>query len=115
MPIGTLWRLLKLPCSITEAGRQWAEQIEAWLIGDYNFDLVAGMDQLYIHCIGEGKVVLLAAKVTDDIFVAGSLKEITDFSTSISKRFAIRNDIFDDCISFNGFEIHQDSSDNITT
>lgn len=31
---GTIWKLLKLPYGIAEAGRQWATLIERWLTED---------------------------------------------------------------------------------
>lgn len=45
---GILWKLVKLPYSITEAGRQWATVIEEWLLHIAKMEQVHGASQLFL-------------------------------------------------------------------
>lgn len=54
-----------------------------------------------------------AAKVTDDISIAGSIPSITQFATDICKRYKVRKVIIDNHIQFNGCEITQDRNGTI--
>lgn len=56
---------------------------------------------------GNNKIILLEAKVTDDIQLAGSITALTDFLKGITRRYKVRKVIIDDDIQFNGCEISQ--------
>lgn len=47
-PIGIIWKLIKLPYGITEAGRQWAKVFDSWLMAEAGFECVTGVPQLLV-------------------------------------------------------------------
>lgn len=51
-----LWKLLRMPYGISEAGRQWARVIEHWLFDYYGFERVIGLGQFYIKYNKSGKI-----------------------------------------------------------
>lgn len=104
---GTIWKLVKLPYGITEAGRQWAKVFEGWLLSDANFERVFGVSQIFVKRSSDGGIVMLMAKVTDDLLMAGSVEDIKEFVELIGKRFPISKAIIDNRIKFNGSEITQ--------
>lgn len=60
-----------------------------------------------------GRILILLAKVTDDMFIAGLTTEIKSFIDHICGRFPISKSIVNNCIKFNGCDITQDEQDNI--
>lgn len=113
LPRHILWKLRKLPYGITEAGRQWAKEIESWLIEKAGFRRVKGLSQFYVKRDDKDRIVMIAAKVTDDILIAGSIPALTNFATHICKRYKVRKVLIDDDIQFNGCEISQDHKGNV--
>lgn len=113
VPRGILWKLTKLPYGITEAGRQWAKVIEGWMTQEAGFCRVYGVPQLFVRRDAGGRIVLLLAKVTDDMLIAGSTAEVKSFIDQIGGRFPISKAIVNDYIKFNGCDITQDEQDNI--
>ena len=71
---GVLWKLVKLPYGITEARRQWATVIEEWLLNTAEMERVNGMSQLFLKRSSRGDIILMIAKVTDDLLMAGSVE-----------------------------------------
>lgn len=112
-PRGILWKLTKLPYGITEAGRQWAKVMEGWLIEEARFERVCGISQFFVKRNTEGKIIMILAKVTDDMLIAGSIEEIKNFITQVEKRFPISKSIINDDIKFNGCDITQDENNTI--
>lgn len=45
---GHIWKLLKPPYRVTEAGRKWATVIEDWLINEVEMEKMKGVSQLFI-------------------------------------------------------------------
>jgi len=109
-PRGVLWKLLKLPYGICEAGRQWAKTIEQWLVEQANFHRVYGVSQLYVRRGPEEEICLLLAKLTDDMLIAGNDRDIREFIAQIGHRFETRKSIIGSEISFNGCTITQSDS-----
>lgn len=107
-----LWRLNKL-LSITEAGRQWAKEIESWMIDDYGLQRIYGFSHLYLKRYDAEKIKLIIAKAKDEILLAGHIQQMKEFSDIFSRRFVVSKTIIDDRISFNGADITQDSESNI--
>lgn len=97
-----LWRLRKLPYGITEPGRQWAKQIESWMVQSAVFGRLFGMSQIYVIRDEQIKGVIITVKVTDDILLAGSIPHLNQFSEQISTRYKVRKIIIDDVINFSG-------------
>lgn len=64
---GIVWKLLKLPYGLVDAGRQWLIKIESWMIEEYGLERVFGVSQLFIKR-RESRIVLIIAKVTDDFW-----------------------------------------------
>lgn len=69
--------------------------------------------QLYIKRNNYSKIILIAAKVTDDILLAGLIPKQTAFPKAISSRYKIRNTIIDGDIQFNGWDVSQDQRGHI--
>lgn len=110
---GSLWLLTLLPYGITEAGRQWQKVIEEWLLEDEGFERVFGVSQLFVKRNKMGKIIIIIAKVTDDLLMGGSPSEIQNFATEIKKRFDVSKVIIDGAVHFNGCTISQDEEGNV--
>lgn len=110
---GILWRLLKLPYGISEAGRQWAKVIETWLLTDGNMERVHGMSQLYVLRNNQSNILMLLAKLTDDLLLAGDLNIMETFSAKIGKRFKLGKVVINSEIKFNGCKISQSMNNDI--
>ena len=110
---GVVWKLIKLPYGIGEAGRQWAKAIEGWLVNDAQCLRVHGVSQLYIKRGQEGSIMLMIAKLTDDLLMAGTKVAMRQFADLISKRFTISKVILQGEIKFNGCSILRDESGDI--
>lgn len=90
LPRHILCKLKKLPYGITEAGREWAKEIESWLIKKSGFKRVKVLSHFYVKRNRRGNIVMVVVKVTDDILVAGSIPVITAFSKEIFRRYKVR-------------------------
>lgn len=111
---GHIWKLLKLPYGITEAGRQWAQVMEDWLTKETGMEMAHGISQLFIKRKGNGKIGMMLAKITDDLLIAGDRSTMEEFVTETAKRFKVSKTIIDDPINFNGTRIEQDTEGSIT-
>ena len=112
---GTLWKLLKLPYGIAEAGRQWQTACEAWLLSDaVGFERVHGVSQLFVLKNGKGNIRMLCAKVTDDFLISGAKEDIRWFDSQIRTRFKVGKSILDGKMNFNGAVITQSKDGSIT-
>lgn len=103
---GKMWRLLRLPYGIVEAGRQWLCAVEDWMLEKYNMQRVFGVDQLFARRRPDGNIVLLVAKVVDDFFMAGDLLEINHFSEHIDAAFKLGATSVDLHLKFLGCDIN---------
>ncbi len=110
---GVLWKLLKLPYGISEAGRQWAKTIEYWILNHMNFKRVIGLGQLYIKRNQEQDITLVLAKLTDDLLISGKKDNIIEFSNAIRKRFTTRKVVLDGEIIFNGCILRQEENGDV--
>lgn len=72
------------------------------------------MSQIYIKRNRDGKDVLIAAKVTEDILLAVRIPELNDFTKAICKRYKVKKIIIGDTIKFNGFDIYKYNEGNTT-
>lgn len=104
---GLLWKLLKLPYGIADAGRQWQKVLEDWMLHDGGLQRVFGISQLFIRRATDGSVVLLVAKVTDDFLLAGSLAEMEAFVDRLKRRFVVGKVVINDKVNFDGCELEQ--------
>lgn len=111
---GFIWKLLKLPYGISEAGRQWAKVFEEWLITEMNMYTVEGVSQLFIKRRQDGSIMLMVAKVTDDLLIAADTETMREFIKKVNERFKVSKSVVDEQILFNGTRIMQDSAGNIS-
>lgn len=111
---GRIWKLLKLPYGVTEAGRQWATVIEDWLTTDMKMKTITGVSQIFVKRKPNGSIQLLLAKITDDLLFAGTMQDMNEFVEKISARFKISKAIIDAPIDFNGCRITQDEHGDIS-
>lgn len=99
---GVLWKLKKLPHGIKEAGEQLATFLEGWLGRRATLHRVRGTSQLYIKACPRN---LSVAKVTNDLLVTGTERNIKSFAKSIGERFPVRRFLINESVSFNGCHI----------
>ena len=112
---GRIWKLLKLPYGIAEAGRQWQTTCEAWLLSkSVGFKRVDGVTQLFVLHHKNGNVRMLCAKVTDDFLFSGCANDLKWFDRLIRQRFKVGKTILEGNMNFNGAVVQQDASGNIT-
>lgn len=105
---GHVWRLLKLPYGVTEAGRQWQLVVESWLLSEsMGFTQAVGFQQLFVKRDEGGSICLLLGKLVDDFLVAGIPEHIHDFFQRAKARFDISKAVVADKLCFNGCEIHR--------
>jgi len=110
---GRLWKLKKLPYGIVEAGRQWAKAIEDWMLEGGGLERVSSISQLYIRINSVGTIILVVAKVTDDLLIARRVQLMNQCIEALSKRFEVGKSLVDSPFHFNGCEVEQDTVGNI--
>ena len=87
--IDEVWKIVKPAYGLVESGRLWQLCIEQWL-SDYGFDTIPGMPQLFLlRCDSSRKILLLLAKVVDDLLMAGVRPALSNFHGAISQSFKI--------------------------
>ena len=110
---GKLWKLTKLPYGIVEAGRQWAKAMEEWMLNVAELARIQGLNQIYVLRDVGGKIVLIVAKVTDDVICGGSLDIINPFLQKLKQKFEVGKIVIDSKFYFDGCEIEQDTTGSI--
>lgn len=68
---GRIFKLLKVPYGMTEAGRQFPTVIEDWLINTMNVDTVPVIYPLFLKRMEDGSIRMILSKVTYGIILAG--------------------------------------------
>lgn len=101
---GVVWKLLKLPYGMTDAGRQWQLRVEDWMLRTAGMERVTGVNQLFTKKDGE-RIVLIVAKVIDDFLIAGHRDDIRDFISDLRMEFEVGNTAIGGVFRFNGCEI----------
>ena len=87
--------------------------IEGWLTIEAGCELVASLSQLYVKRNKSGEIILLVAKLTDDLLLAGTHNELRAFTEQISARFKISKTITTGEIKFNGCTITKNNGGDI--
>lgn len=106
---GILWRLIKMPYGISEAGRQWAKAFESWLLNEAGFERISGISQLFIMKTNKGHIKLIMAKIVDDLLIAGRRADIDAFIVVLQGKFPTRKVLIDQEAMFNGCVIRRDT------
>lgn len=101
---GVIWKLLKLPYGMTDAGRQWLLRAEDWMLGKAGMMRVDGINQLFVKRDGS-TIKLIVAKVIDDFLIAGKTSDIREFLNDLSDEFEVGNTAIGGNFRFNGCEI----------
>lgn len=114
-PRMTLWKLLKRPYGIVEAGRQWQKMIEDWMLNTAGLERIVGLSQMFIKRNSSRLIILIVAKVTDDFLLGGSALDMNDFVAMLRKRFIVGKVVVDSKFHFDGCEIEQDEFRNVKT
>lgn len=102
---GVLWKLLKMPYGIVEAGRQWMIASEEWMIKEAGLKRVFGISQLFVKRNTNGKIVLLVAKLTDDFLACGNGPMLNEFFSKMQERFEVGMINHGPSFKFGGCEI----------
>ena len=84
-----IWKLIKPAYGLVESGRLWQMCIERWF-QDYGLVPIPGIPQLFVlRCTKTKCVLLLVAKVVDDLLMAGIDSALNKFRAAITKRFKV--------------------------
>ena len=102
--LGIVWRILKPTYGLAESGRLWQLAIERWFNTNDIFE-VDGLPQLFVKHDADGNIVLLIAKVVDDLLIAGKKPAINDFHELIKARFKVGRFQDDEQVIFNRLHI----------
>jgi Reverse transcriptase (RNA-dependent DNA polymerase) len=108
-PRNVLWRLTRPAYGIVESGRLWQLAIEEWLTKQ-GFSHVNGLSQFFVLRSSDGQILLLLAKVVDDLLVAGSIPSIQDFHNHLCNRFKVGRFVCNESFVFNALQITQDDA-----
>jgi Reverse transcriptase (RNA-dependent DNA polymerase) len=93
---------------LVKSGRLWQLTVEEWL-SDTGFTRVDSFEQLFALRSSIGWIILLLAKVVDDLLLAGTVAAMQDFPENLCKRFKVGRFICDEQFVFNALHIVQDS------
>jgi hypothetical protein len=108
-PRNILWHLTRPAYGIVESGRLWQLAIEEWLTKQ-GFSHVNGLSQLFVLRSSDGHILLLLAKVVDDLLVAGSIHSMNDFHNHLCNRFKVGRFVCNESFVFNALQITQDTA-----
>lgn len=111
---GFVWKLLKMPYGVSEAGRQWAIVFEEWLTQDIGMETVKGISQLFLKRRPDGSILMMVAKVTDDLLIAADKEVLNEFVEQVRKRFKVSKSITNGTILFNGARIDRNEMGDIS-
>lgn len=75
----SIWKLLRLPHAVREAGRQWETVIERWMTKEAGIEKVRGISQLFVKRYIKGSIIIILEKVTDQILLAGDIVTMEKF------------------------------------
>lgn len=81
---GSIWKHLKFPYRVVEAGRQWAKFIEVFLINYMVMEQAKGISQLLVKRLKYGSVAMFLSKFSDYELTAAELQNIKDFIDKIT-------------------------------
>jgi Reverse transcriptase (RNA-dependent DNA polymerase) len=104
-----LWRLTRPVYGIVESGRLWQLAIEEWLTKQ-GFSHVNGLSQLFVLRSSDGQILLLLAKVVDNLLVGGRIPSMQTFHNHLCNRFKIGRFVCNEYFVFNALQITQDDS-----
>lgn len=83
------------------------------MLTEARLERIPGISQLYLKREASGSIVLVVAKVTDDLLIAGSVDGIRALITQLKNRFTISKSIINDKMTFNGCTIEQSANGDI--
>ena len=86
---------------------------EEWLTKEARFERVQGVPQRFARRGTEIAIQMLLAKVTDDLLMTGSIRDIEIFTAHIRERLPISKEIINDDIKFNGADVTQDKHESV--
>lgn len=75
---GRIWKLLKLPYGITEAGRQWNTVIVDWLTTEMDMKTVTGLSRLLVKMRLDVSIQLLMEMVKDELLFVGTIPDMKE-------------------------------------
>lgn len=104
----TLWKLLKLPYGIVEAGRQWQKTVENWMLSKGNLQRFYGLSQLFVKRNESANIILMIPKVTDDLLLTDTESNMQLFIADLRQIWTVAKVMIDERFFFNGCEIVQD-------
>jgi Reverse transcriptase (RNA-dependent DNA polymerase) len=103
----TLWRLTRPAYGLVESGRLWQLAIEEWL-SDQSFTRIDGLPQLFLLRSKDGRILLILAKVVDDLLLTGTVPAMQEFNANLSNRFKVGRFICNEPFMFNALHVVQD-------
>lgn len=110
---GVLWRLLKPAYGLVESGRLWALEIESWM-ADNGLHQTRGLPQLFIRRNAANRVILIIAKVVDDLLIAGADADINSFHAEIDAKFKVGRVVRASRMMFNRLNIEQHADKSVS-
>lgn len=102
-----------MPCSISKAARQWAKEVGGWMIDKAQLGQVKSVSQLYTKQGSSYSLVLVGAKVNENLFMAKTIELMKGFSGIISEIIEAGKVIINEKITLSGCDIGKNVSVNI--
>lgn len=110
---GTLWKLLKLPYGVLEAGRKCTTVLEGCLTNEMGMEQARGISQVFVKRRKDGSISMIVTKLSEESLLSGDLLTINNLVTKLTMRFKASKAIIDPAIKFNGCRIEQERIGNI--
>jgi hypothetical protein len=103
-PRSVVWKLLKLPYGLPDAGHQWQTTIDTFL-HHLGFQPTHGIPQVFVQMDQQGNPIAFVVTVVGDLLAAAAADVLAQLTDALQARFDVGRLLVDSHLTFNGAHI----------